>query len=112
MPPSCLPVLRVPVPFQISDERGAENTIGLVARIGGGVAAEEVERLLRDAKGAAIADGAGRACIGQAVNDACDRLVHPAGACDLVTDEPALGTVTHQFALILDQLTRKAIAGE
>ena len=50
------PVLRVPVPLEVGDQRRAEVAIGLVAGIGGAVAAEEVERLLPDATDAAVDD--------------------------------------------------------
>src|SRR5438552_10906047 len=106
------PVLRIPVALEIGDERRTEIAIGLVARIGGAIAAEEIERLLGDAEGTAVGGRTHNAGAGQFIDDAREGGVHVAGRGDLVADEPALGTVAEQLALILNGLPCDAIAGE
>src|SRR4029079_9539362 len=48
-------LLRVPVLLEIGDQRRREMAIGLLARVDRHVAAELVERLLRDTDGTAVA---------------------------------------------------------
>ena len=50
-----LAVLRVPMVFEIGDQRRAEMAIGLLAGIDRHVVAKHIERFLRDADGAAVA---------------------------------------------------------
>src|SRR5262245_26500351 len=49
-------VMGVPIALEVGNERRADVAIGLIARIGRAIAAEQVERLLPDPQGAAIAD--------------------------------------------------------
>src|SRR5258705_10232969 len=107
-----LPVVRVPVPLEIGDEGGAEAAIGLIACIGGGVAAKEVERLLHDPERAPVANGADRSGIGEAVDRALDGGVHVVARGDLVADEAAVEAVADKLALVGDLLPCDAIAGE
>src|ERR1700757_2328878 len=67
---SDLSILRVPVALEVGDQRRAKVTIGLLARINGGVTPEEIQRLLANPKGATIADGADRAGAGETLDDA------------------------------------------
>src|SRR5258708_27605178 len=84
---SALAAARVPVPLEIGDQRRAEMAIGLLARIDRHIAAEGVERFLRDAEGAAIAGGAHHSRIGEAVDDSGDRSIHRRRLGDLVADQ-------------------------
>src|SRR6185437_1633533 len=110
--PLALPVLGVPVPFEIRNQRGAEMALRLLARIDGAVAAEQIERLLGDAKRTAIADGADRARVGEAGDDPVDRRVHPARWYDLVADHAAFRAVAFEAAFVLNQLPRDTVADE
>src|SRR5262249_56327854 len=96
--------MSVPIALEVGDESGAETAIGLVARVGRAVASEQVERLLPDPEGAAIADCADRARVGEAVDQPFKRAVHLVGARDLVTDQPALRAVAEKLALLLHRL--------
>src|SRR5271170_2976759 len=109
---SDLPVLRVPIALEVGDERRAEVTIGLLARVNGGIAAKEIKRLLANPEGAAVADGANGAGAGQPRDNALDRRIHFGGRRDLVADQAAVGAIAGQSALIKNGLTRDAIAGE
>src|SRR5262249_30041465 len=111
-PVSDLSVLRVPVALEVGDQRRAEVTIGLLARVNRGVAPEKVERLLAHSEGAAIADRADGARACEAFDDAVDCGVHLAGRRDLITNEAPFLAVTLQPALIEDGLSRHAIADE
>src|SRR5437870_11455551 len=102
----------IPVALEVGNQRRAETAIGLVARIGRAVAAEQVERLLSDPEGATIADRADRAGVGEAIDQPCQSGVHLVGPRDLVTDQPALRAVADKLALILDRLARDPVAGE
>ena len=99
---SGLSVARVPVALEIGNQRGTEAAIRLITRIGRAVAAEQIKRFLTDAQRAAIADGAGRAGIGQALDRLRDGIVEIAGRDDLVADEPALGAVALDASLLHD----------
>src|SRR6202453_1351288 len=107
-----LSVLRVPVALEIGDQRRTEVTIGLLARVDGGVAAKEIQRFLTNPDGAPFADGADRARAGEPLDDAVDRGVHLAGRRDLVANEAPLRAITLQSALVEDGLSRHAIADE
>ena len=85
--------------------------IGLLARVDGAIGAERIERLLRDAKGAAVARGADHARIGQSLDHTLDGCVHLAGWDDLVADEAPFHAVAVEPALVLNRLTRNAVAG-
>ena len=87
-------------------------TIGLLARVNGGIAAKEIKRLLANPEGAAVADGANGAGAGQPRDNALDRRIHFGGRRDLVADQAAVGAIAGQSALIKNGLTRNAIAGE
>src|SRR5262245_61405071 len=104
--------MRVPVPLEIGDEGRAETAIGLVARIGAGIAAEEIERLLPDAERAPVADGADRARIGEPLDYAIDGRVHGVARRDLVADQTAVRAVADELALVLNRLARNTVAGE
>src|SRR5579859_2593480 len=107
-----LSVMRVPLAFEIGDQRRAEMAIGLVARVGGKILAEQVERLLADAQRAAICGGADRARTGQPRDDAIERAVHLGRRGDLVANEPTLRAVAIEPALVLDRLPGDAVAGK
>src|SRR6516165_5782401 len=109
---SSRPVLCVPEPLQVLDQRRAEMTLGLLAGIDRAIAAEHVERLLRDPERAPIADRADGAGAGEPGDDALDRLVHLIGLCDLIADQAPLEAVADKLALILDRLAGDAVAGE
>src|SRR5690349_15176536 len=87
-------------------------TIGLLAGIDRHVAAEEIERLLGDTEGTAVAGGAHQAGAGKSLDDTIDRGVNFARRCDLVTDEPPLRTVTLEPPAVHNKLAREAIADE
>jgi hypothetical protein len=59
--------------LEIGDQRRAEMAVGLLAGIERTVLAEQVERLLAEPEGAAIADGANYAGAGESVDDAGNR---------------------------------------
>src|SRR5215467_14232475 len=84
---SLRPVLCVPEPLQVLNQRRAEMTLGLLAGIDRAIAAEHVERLLRDPERAPIADRADGARAGEPGDDALDRLVHLICLCDLIADQ-------------------------
>src|ERR1700678_1170246 len=107
-----LSVLRVPVALEIGDQRRTEVTIGLLARVDGGVASKQIQRFLANPDGAPVADGADRASACEPLDDAVDRGVHLAGGRDLVADQAPLWTVAVQSALVEDGLSRHAIADE
>jgi len=102
----------IPIALEVCDEGWAESAIGLVARIGRAIAAEQIERLRADAQGAAIADRADRARVAEALDHVRKRSVHLIGPSNLVTDQPALGAVAGKLAFILNRLARDPIAGE
>src|SRR5260370_13251998 len=81
----------------------------LLARVDGEVVAKDIERLLRDAEGAAVGGGAHHARICQAVHHALDPGVHGAGLDDLVADEPPLRAVPFPPAVLLDRLAPDAV---
>ena len=72
-----LALRRVPVLFQIGDQRRAEMAIGLLSGIDRHVAAERVERLFADAEGAPVAGGADHARAGEILDRARDRRRPP-----------------------------------
>src|SRR5262245_34282435 len=109
---SGLPVVRVPVPLQIGDERRAEAAIGLIACVGGAIAAEKVERFLDDAEGATVADGTDGASVRQPIDQTVDGTVHIFWLGDLVADQAAIGAVAYQLSFILNGLARDPVAGE
>src|SRR5213595_2624623 len=84
-----LPLLRVPVLFQIANQRGREMAVGLLAGIHGHVTAELIERLLCNAKRAAIARGADHAGIREARDHSIERRIHLVRRHDLVADRAA-----------------------
>src|SRR5258705_12793837 len=53
-----LPIVSIPILFEIADQRRTEMAIGLLAGIHGHVAAKRVQRLLRDAQRAPVSHGA------------------------------------------------------
>src|SRR5215213_11549252 len=67
-----LPLLRVPVLFEIADQRGREMAIGLLACVHRHVAAEGVERFFGDAKGAPVARRADHAGACEIAHDAIE----------------------------------------
>src|SRR4029077_3750451 len=87
---SDLSVLRVPVAFEVGDQRWAEVTIGLLARVDRSVATKQIERLLADSEGATVADGADCSGACKPIDDAVDRRVHLGGRRDLVADHAPL----------------------
>src|ERR1700728_4932928 len=84
---SDLPILRVPIALEIGDQRRTEVTIGLLARVNGGVAPKQIQGFLADSDGAPVADGADRASACEPLDDAVDRGGHLAGGRDLVANE-------------------------
>src|ERR1044072_8971715 len=84
-----LPLLRVPVLFEIGDQRRAEVAIGLLARVDRHVAAELVERVLGHTKRATVAGRADDSSIGEPRHHAVERRVHLARRDDLVADRAA-----------------------
>ena len=74
--------MRVPLALEIGDQRRAEMAIGLIARVGGEIAAKQIERLLADADGAAVRRGADRARTGQTPRprDRAPRSMSPGAA--------------------------------
>src|SRR6516165_8743138 len=106
-----LAALRIPVAFEIADQRRAEMTMGLLARVDGKVRAEGVERLLRHAQGAPVARRAHHAGIGQSRHDAIERRIHLLGRNDLVAHKPAFRAVAFEPALVENGLPRNAVAG-
>src|SRR4029077_9027765 len=109
---SDLPIPGVPIALEVGDERRAEVTIGLLARVNGGIAAKEIERLLTNSEGAAVADGADGPGACEPRDNAVKRRIHFGGGRDLVADQTAFGAVTGQSALVKNGLARNAIAGE
>src|SRR4029077_14897189 len=97
-------VLGVPVALEIGNERGAEMTIGLLARIDRAITAEQIERLLRDPECAAIADGSACSRTRQAVDHAFDCGIHAVRRGNLIADEAAFRAVADEFALVLAEL--------
>src|ERR1700704_1429324 len=110
--PSRPSVVRVPVPLQVRNQGGAERAIGLISRIGRAVASKQIERFLADAQRTAVANCADRARIAEAIDHVRERSVHLVGPRYLVTDQPALWTVTREPSLVLDCLACDAIARE
>src|SRR5258708_39847175 len=84
---SRLAIVRIPILFEIADQRRTEMAIGLLAGIHGHVAAKRVQRLLRDAQRAPVAHGAHGAGAGPPGNCALDRVVHRTGGAGFVTDQ-------------------------
>src|SRR5689334_16814425 len=76
--PLHFPLLRVPVLLEIADQRRREMAIGLLARVDGHVAAELIERLLGDTKGAPVPRRAHDAGVREARNDPRERRIHVA----------------------------------
>ncbi len=87
-------------------------TLRLLARVDRAVAAEQIERFLRDTERAPIADRADGAGAGEPGNDALDRLVHLIGRRDLIADQAPLETVAYELALVLNRLAGDAVTGE
>src|SRR3989442_6075340 len=104
--------LRIPVPFEVFDQRRAEVAVGLLERVQGEIAPEQIERLLRNAESAPVRAGADHARTGQPLHDALDRAVHVASRDHLVADQPPLGAVALEPALGHDRLARNAVPGE
>src|SRR5262249_54961295 len=63
-------LLRVPVLFEIGDQRGREVAIGLLARVDRHIAAELIERFLRHTKRTPVASRTHNARVGEARDDA------------------------------------------
>src|SRR3954464_14275949 len=80
---SHFPLLRVPVFFQIADQRRGEVAVGLLARVDRHVPAELIEGLLRDTKRAPVAGRAHDAGIRKARDHPIERRIHLAGWHDL-----------------------------
>src|SRR5262245_66172213 len=106
------PALGVPVALEIGDQGRAEMTVGLLARIDREIGAAHVERLLAHAQSATVARCAHHARAGEPRDHPFDRRVHGAGLDDLVADQPSLRAVAFEPALVLDRLTRDAVARE
>src|SRR5665213_2887073 len=98
--------------FEIGDQRRAEMAIGLLAAIDRHVAAEHIERLLTDTKGAPVAGRADHARTGEIIDHLIERLLHFAMRHDLVADHAAFRTVAIESAANHDQLPRNAGADE
>src|SRR3954447_18307085 len=109
---SGLAALRVPVALEIGDQRRAEVTVGLLARIDREIGAEHVERLLGDAECAPVSGRAHDARAGQPLHHPLDRRVHLAGLDDLIADQAAIRAIAFDPALILNRLARSPVAGE
>src|SRR6266852_3733971 len=109
---SRLPIVSIPILFEIADQRRTEMAIGLLAGIHGHVAAKHVQRLLRDAEGAPVAYCAYSAGAAQRGNRALDRIVHRARGDGFVTDESSLRTVARDSLLQLNRPPGQAVASE
>src|SRR5262245_17373656 len=94
-------VLGVPVTLKIIDQRRAEMTLRLFARVNRAVAPEQIERFLRDPERAAIAHSPNSARVGEPGDNALDRLVHLIGRRDLIADQASGETVARELALVL-----------
>ncbi len=84
--------------------------IRLLARIDREILPEHFERLLGDAKGAAVRRRADHAGTGQSLHHPFDRRIHAAGLDDLVADQPPLRAVAVQALFVLDCLAGNTVA--
>src|SRR4029077_6369831 len=109
---SDLSVLRVPVALEVGDQRWAEVTIGLLARVDRSIATKQIERLLANSEGATVADGADCLGAGKPIDTPLARRVHLVRRRDLVAHLAPLRTVALQSAFVEDGLSRDAIADE
>src|SRR3954466_9072388 len=106
------PVGRVPVLFQIADERGAEMALCLLASVHRHVAAEQVEGFLPGADRAPVARGAHDSRAGQLFDRCIDGLVHFFVWDDFVTEHPSHGAGALDAQLGHDRLARDPVADE
>src|SRR5262245_1780507 len=104
--------LRVPIMLKIGNEPAAEMTVSLLPCVRGQIPAEEVERLLPNAKLTAVADEAHDPRARKAFDDLCKSGVHFLRRDDLVADQAALRTVAVNPAAVHDGLAGKPIAKE
>src|SRR6478735_316176 len=77
----------VPVLLEVAHERVAEMAVGLLARVGGHVLAEQLDRLLPDPHRGPVGGGVDQSGAGQRGYAFVDGLVHLAGFDDLVADQ-------------------------
>src|SRR3954454_7032034 len=106
------PVGRVPVLFEIADERGAEMALCLLPSVHRHVAAEQVEGLLPGTDRAPVARGAHDARAGQLFDRCIDGLVHFVVWDDFVTQHPSRGARALDAQLGHDRLACDPVADE
>src|SRR6516225_4600983 len=110
MPASEAAAVSVPVLLEVAHEGGAEVAIGLLARVGGHVLAEQVERLLAGPDRAAVRRGVDQPRAGQRGYALLDRLVDLFGVYYLVADLLCVGLAGSPGAAGEDRLARRAVA--
>src|SRR5215831_3119478 len=110
--PSESAILCVPMLFEIGDQRRAEMTISLLARVDGHVVAEEIERLFSHTKSAPIAGRTHGARTDNSVQRFCDSGINGARINNRIADHQPLGAGTFDLAPMENCLACDAVSGE
>src|SRR5262249_8445731 len=105
-------VVRIPVAFEIGDQRRAEMARRLFARVHRHIATKHIQRRSRAPNRAAMPAGATHPQTGEPGHDAPQRAIDFRGRGDLIADQPPSRRVAVEPAAIEDCLARYSAPGE
>src|SRR5215510_8643793 len=105
-------VLRVPMPLEIQDQRGAEMAVCLLAGEDSSIVEELANRFLCHTECTPVSDGADDVPVCEPVNHSGKRCIHLIRLHDCVADQPSFRAVTVEPPPEHDCLPCDAVTGK